>query len=48
VAAGAVPEDAAAFKEQIALWIAIGTDRIEAVEELDPTTRERLRSIGYF
>ncbi len=48
VAAGAVPDEAAPFKEQIALWIAIGTERVEAVTDMDPATRERLRSIGYF
>ena len=48
VAAGEVPAEAAPYKEQIALWIAVGTERVEPVEEMDPTTRERLRSIGYF
>jgi arylsulfatase len=48
VAAGRVPAEAAPYKEEIALWIAVGTERVEPVEEMDPTTRERLRSIGYF
>ena len=48
VAAFQVPEEAEPLRELIPLWLATETDQIEAVDEIDPKTRERLRAIGYF
>lgn len=48
VAAFAVPTEAEALRELVPLWLATETDQIEAVDEVDPKTRERLRAIGYF
>lgn len=47
-AAGEVPDGLDEIRKQIALWIAAGTGRIEAVDELDPETEARLKAIGYF
>lgn len=43
-----VPAEAEVLRELIPLWLATETEQIEAVEEVDPKTRERLRAIGYF
>jgi arylsulfatase A-like enzyme len=48
VESGEIPDGLSEIRKEIALWIASGTGRVEAVEALDPETEERLRAIGYF
>ncbi len=48
VAANAIPPAAAPWREKVALWLAVGTERVAPVDEIDPATMERLRAIGYF
>jgi len=48
VAADRIPQEIATDYEKIALWIATGTEQVEAGRELDAKTREQLQAIGYF
>jgi arylsulfatase A-like enzyme len=43
-----IPRELREVRKEIAKWIATGTGRIEAVDDLDPATEERLKAIGYF
>jgi arylsulfatase A-like enzyme len=43
-----IPRELREVRKEIAKWIATGTGRIEAVDNLDPATEERLKAIGYF